>query len=170
MSIKSSLRYFLKSYSFLINNSPVSTFPIDNHLSILSKRIKSRKSQVLWEYIILISLALILFATFGYIIVSYYSDYNQRQVEKDSVIVLSSIREQVETAYRVHNGYFSKLRIPNFIDGYNYSLNYSNGIVELKIQSLKKSITISIPSVIGQFNVNKYNIFLMKKDGLVYLN
>ena len=133
--------------------------------------IRTLRSQVSWEFLTLISVALVIFVIFGGIIANYTVYYHTQKINDDANLVLAYVNKEIGTAFQVHDGFYSNLGLPILIDGNNYTIVHNSSSIVLLVEGKNIKIISKSLTFFGNFNnSNKSNNFIFKNNSELYIN
>lgn len=130
-----------------------------------------KRSQISWEFLILISVALVMFAIFGGIIANYTIYYHSQKLREDANSLLLYVNKQLETDFQVHDGFYTNLNLPKLIDGNNYTIVHNDSSISLVIADKNIKLSAKAVTFVGNFNnFDKLNNTVFKSFGVLHLN
>ncbi len=127
---------------------------------------KIKKGQMAIQFILLISfifLVYLVFVSFQSSMVKDQEDQYRNIVVKDMALKLG---EEVNLASRMKDGYQREVVLPNYLDGFNYSINIAG--TELIVSSGDESFSVSIPPINGSFVIGTN--LICKQQNIICVN
>ncbi len=127
---------------------------------------KIKKGQMAIQFILLISfvfLVYLVFVSFQGSMVKDQEDQYRNIVVKDMALKLG---EEVNLASRMKDGYQREVVLPNYLDGFNYSINIAG--TELIVSSGDESFSVSIPPINGSFVIGTN--LICKQQNIICVN
>ena len=127
-----------------------------------------KKAQSAIEFFIITGSVFFFFISFLFVIQSNISDkvLERRSIQVQEIALI--IREEVSLAFESSDGYSRNFKIPEKIDGLEYSVIISDGFVFVMTEDEKHAVTFPIMDVTGQ--PEHGDNYITKNSGIVSLN
>jgi len=124
------------------------------------------KGQSAMEFLVLISILIIVFIAFYAIVFQRIQDTNNKKDVLLGEDMASKVQREILLAAKVSDGYSREFTLPDTIEGMDYNILISGK--ELTVKTPNTEIVKPIPVVIG--NIAKGLNIINKTDGIIYLN
>jgi hypothetical protein len=126
------------------------------------------KAQSSFEFMILVSLAILFFTVFFIAInqdvAEKTEDNRRRQMEE----ILLNVKNEIQIASESVNGYSREFSIPTKIGPYNYEIIINDGLLYAETEGKEYGMAISVQDVSGEIFSGKN--LIQKREGEVFLN
>jgi len=125
----------------------------------------NKRYQVALEFLLVISILLTLFIVFRIFILKETTDLTHERefnVVKDMAYM---IQTELNLAITLQDGYLRSFKLPDTVDGVNYSVNIIDEY--LVVSSRNQEYLVTIPKVNG--TISKGNVTINKTEGILYV-
>ncbi|MEM0465878.1 MAG: hypothetical protein QXW97_04240 [Candidatus Pacearchaeota archaeon] len=129
---------------------------------------KNNKSQSALEFISIIVALVFLFALLFVSINEKLSDKIKENNNIEIKEIAYNVQDEINLAFKSSDGYVRHFKIPNDINGKNFSISITANMIYVKSYDEKSAIAVPIPKISG--NVVKGDNLIKKYNGTVYLN
>lgn len=131
-------------------------------------KMKNKKGQTSFEFLILVGFVLLAFAIFFLSIhVNLEDELDSRANEKLKEIAFT-VKSEVDLAFESIDGYSRNFTLPNDIYGEDYDIWINQSTVFVERGNGEDIITLPLQEITGQ--INKFENRIIKEDGEVRLN
>jgi len=131
--------------------------------------IKSNLAQSAIEFLILTGFLLFSFTILFVAIQGNMSDKIRERQELAVKSVAIAVQDEINLASQSMDGYYRQFKIPKEINGREYEINITDGVVYLRTIDGKYAIALPVQNVTGYLEKENPNI-IRKENGIVYLN
>ncbi len=135
---------------------------------MLQENNTKKRAQVAIEFMVIVGSVMFFMAIFLLAI----QKENQSKIDQHQNIEIKEIaltvQNELNLALKSSDGYSRKFKIPATAGNMQYSITLTSGVVYIKTNDGKYSLTLPIPPVIG--NINKTQNKIKKIGGQIYLN
>ena len=128
----------------------------------------SKLSQSAIEFLILTGFLLFSFTIFFVAVQGNMSDKLKEREELAVKSVVITVQDEINLASQSIDGYYRQFNIPKEINGKEYEINITEGMVYLRTTDGKYAIALPVQNVTG--DVAKETNTIKKENGVVYLN
>lgn len=127
---------------------------------------KMKTGQVAIEFFIFMTIAILVSFIFLTLIAEDLSD--EKDIEKKELLkdVVYHVRNEINLAHTVENGYYREFTVPEFLHQYDYEIMRRQDELIASIDPF--SYSVIIPNITG--SITKGTNKLRKQDDIVYLN
>jgi hypothetical protein len=129
---------------------------------------KSKRSQGALEFLG-ITVAVIFLFTLLFVAIN--ENLGDKIKEKNNIEIKEiayTVQDEINLATESSNGYIRNFKVPDDINGKNYSINITADMVYVKSINENNAIALPIPIISG--NIVKGENTIKKQNGIVYLN
>ncbi|MBR9705379.1 hypothetical protein GOV12_08245 [Candidatus Pacearchaeota archaeon] len=127
-----------------------------------------KKSQGALEFmsitVVIIFLFVIMFAALN----ENYGEKIAKKHNKDLMTIAYVIQDEINLADDSSDGYHREFKVPENVNGYNYSVSIVSDIIYVKSYDEKNAIALPIRTISG--NIIKGNNLIKKQNGVILLN
>ncbi len=129
---------------------------------------KSKRSQTAIEFVILVGFVLFFFAAFSLVIQGNMSDKLREKKTLAIKEIALTVQDEINLASESIDGYSRSFKLPENLNGQEYSININEGMVYIITTDKKYAMALPVANVTG--NVNKGLNTIKKDNGKVMLN
>ena len=129
---------------------------------------KNNKAQSAVEFIMILSFIIFSLTILSVIINEKISNNVRERDNQLLKITVLSIQDEISLASKASDGYLRSFRIPLDINGKDYKINITDGMIYARTLDGKNAIAIPVINITG--DVKKGDNAIKKQGGLVYLN
>jgi hypothetical protein len=142
----------------------------NSHFKFLSNNrlLNSKRSQSAIEFFILTGFLLFSFTIFFVAIQGNMEDKLRERQELAIKNVAITVQDEINLASQSMEGYYRQFKIPENINGKEYEINATEGLVYVKTLDGKYALALPVKKITG--DVQKGNNIIKKENGIVKLN
>jgi hypothetical protein len=130
-----------------------------------------KKSQVGIEFLYFVGVGIVILLIYLSLSSSYFSFTSSRKDSLTAKNLLENIRNEINLAGRVENGYSRIIKLPNDINGKNYNINIAGRELSIEFpinENTYARILITKVNLVGTLAPGK-NLLITKKDNQVFV-
>lgn len=129
---------------------------------------KSKRSQSAIEFVILVAFLLFSFTILFLVIQgNMYDKIKERQIFAVKNVAIT-VQDEINLAFQSSEGYSREFKIPEKINGDNYDIILTDGLVYVNTTNGKYAIALPVKNVIGE--IQKNTNIIKKENGEIILN
>ncbi len=128
----------------------------------------SKRSQTAIEFLILTGVIILFFSLFFISLNESMGDKIRERKNFEIKKIATSVQDEINLALKSSDGYSRQFKVPYDINGEEYDINTTGGMVYVRTLDNRQTIAISIPTMAGQ--IIKGNNLIKKEGGQIYLN
>ena len=130
----------------------------------------SKCSQSAIEFLIITGFLLFSFTVFFVAVQGNMSDKVRERQELAVKNVALTVQDEINLASQSMDGYSRNFKVPEKINGKDYEINATEGIVYLRTVDGKYAIALPVKNVTGELKKEPDINTIRKENGIVYLN
>ncbi len=174
------LHFNLKSFP-VSKHSNLPSYSLNNYRLLKCKRsnsrshllnnyrlLKCKRSQTAIEFIMLTGVIIFFFTIFFISINENMGDKIRERRNLEIEKIATSVQDEINLASKSSKGYSRQFKVPYDINGEEYDINITGGMVYVRTLNNKQTIAISIPNITGQ--IKKGDNLIKNEADKVYLN
>lgn len=127
-----------------------------------------KNSQSAIEFMILVGFLLFSFTVFFLVVQGTMSDRIRERHNLAVKSVAVTVQDEINLAFQSSEGYYRQFEVPKNINGMNYEINITSGVVYVRTTDGKYAIALPVKNVSG--DVQKTTNTIKKEEGIVKLN